>query len=107
MCLLPSNKGAWATQPLEQILVAEFLVCESGVGQRLARTECLFCRHQYDTIQFGRGDATVGNPHRAQIYQFELFELVLLSKLDKQFPVERFEAALSQSIVPSPFCHAR
>ena len=40
----------------------------------------------------GRGDDTVGNPHRAQISQFELFELVLLLKLDKRFPVEQFEA---------------
>ena len=30
----------------------------------------------------GRGDDTVGNPHRAQISQFELFELILLLKLD-------------------------
>ena len=30
---------------------------------------------------------------RAQIYQFELFELILLLKLDKQFPVEQFEAS--------------
>ena len=52
---------------------------------------------------FGRGDDTVGNPHRAQIYQFELVELklsnlsffgfVLVLKLDKQFPVEQFEAS--------------
>ena len=28
----------------------------------------------------------------AQLSQFELFELVLLSKLDKQLPVEQFEA---------------
>ena len=39
---------------------------------------------------------------RAQISQFEPFELILLLKLDKQFPVERFEAAASQSAVPSP-----
>ena len=51
---------------------------------------------------FGRGDDTVGNPHRAQIVQCELFELVLLSKLDKQLPVEQFEATVSQSTVPSP-----
>ena len=50
----------------------------------------------------GRGDDTVGNPHRAQIYRFELFELILLLKLDKQLPVQRFEATLSQSTVPSP-----
>ena len=37
--------------------------------------------------------------------QCELFELILLSKLDKQLPVEqfeRFESAVSQSAVPSP-----
>ena len=39
------------------------------------------------------GDDAVGNPRRAQIARFELFELVLLWKLDKQFPVERFEAS--------------
>ena len=50
----------------------------------------------------GRGDDTVGNPRRAQICHFELFELVLLLKLDKLFPVEQFEAAASQSAVPSP-----
>ena len=47
----------------------------------------------------------VGNPHRAQISQFELFALMmclLLVKLDKQFPVEQFEAAVSQSTVPAP-----
>ena len=54
----------------------------------------------------------VGNPHRAQISQFELFDfnfsirvfvgLILLLKLNKQFPVEQFEATLSQSAVPSP-----
>ena len=38
---------------------------------------------------------------RAQISQFELFELILL-KLDKQLPVERFEATVSESTVPSP-----
>ena len=53
-------------------------------------------------VCFGRGDDTAGNPHRAQISQFELFERVLLSKLDKQFPLELIEAAASQSTVPSP-----
>ena len=36
--------------------------------------------------RIGRGDDTVGNPNRAQIYKFELFKLILLLKLDKQFP---------------------
>ena len=52
--------------------------------------------------QLGRGDDAVGNPHRAQISQFELVELILLSQSDKQLPVEQFEAAVSQSTVPSP-----
>ena len=39
---------------------------------------------------------------RARISQLELFELILLLKLDKQFPVEQFEATVSQSTVPSP-----
>ena len=50
----------------------------------------------------GRGNDTFGNPHRAQISQFELFELVLLLKLDKQLPVEQLEQTVSQSTVPSP-----
>ena len=49
-----------------------------------------------------RGDATVGDPHRAQSSRFELFELILLFKLYKRFTVEQFEATVSQSAVPSP-----
>ena len=52
----------------------------------------------------GRGDDTVGDPRRAQIsrfeflfraqiYEFDIFELILSSKLDQQFPVEQFEAS--------------
>ena len=47
------------------------------------------------------GKDAVGNPHRARISRFELLELILLSKLDEEFPVERFEAAVSQSAVPT------
>ena len=43
----------------------------------------------------------VANPHRAQISHFVLFELILLLKL-KQFPVNQFEATVSQSTVPDP-----
>ena len=50
----------------------------------------------------GRGDDTVGNPHRARISQFELFELILLLKLDERFPVEQFEAADLSQQYPSP-----
>ena len=55
------------------------------------------CLH---TIGEGELDA-VGNPHRAQISRFDLVELILL-KLDRRFPVEPFEATVSQSTVPCP-----
>ena len=50
----------------------------------------------------GRGEDTVGDPHRAQISQFELFEPILLSKLVKQLPVERFDTTVFESTVPPP-----
>ena len=53
------------------------------------------------TVSLGRGDM-VGNPHRAQICQLELFEFILVLKLDKQFSIEQFEATVSQSTVSSP-----
>ena len=67
----------------------------------------LFGSHRI--ASFGRGDGAVGNPHRAQISQFELFELkyiwirvfrayILLLKLDEQFPVEQFERGNSISV---------
>ena len=49
-----------------------------------------------------RGDGTVGNRHRAQMSEVELLEPILLLNLDKQLPVEQFEAAVPQSAVPSP-----
>ena len=52
--------------------------------------------------EVGRGDDMVGNPHRAQIIEFELFEFIIVMKLDKQLSVERFEPTVSWSIVPSP-----
>ena len=36
------------------------------------------------------------------ILNSSFFELGLLLKLDRQFPVERFEATVAQSTVPSP-----
>ena len=49
----------------------------------------------------GRGDDAVGNPRRARISQFELFELFLLSKVDKQLSIE-LEPTLSQSAASPP-----
>ena len=66
-----------------------------GYYARTIFTPTMFSRRR-------KGDDTVGNPCRAQIAQFELFEISLLWKLDKQFPVKRFEATVSQSAVPSP-----
>ena len=59
---------------------------------------CMDCHPSPEEI--GRGDDAVGSPHRAQMSQFELFELVLLLKVDRQLPVERFEAAVSQQYPP-------
>ena len=50
----------------------------------------------------GRGVDTVGNPHRAQISLFDLFELVLLLKVDKQSSTEQLEPTVSQSSTVSP-----
>ena len=53
---------------------------------------------EFQRAQLGRGDDAVGNPNRAQFSQFELFELILLLKLDKQLHVEQFEATVSHSV---------
>ena len=49
-----------------------------------------------------KGAGTVENPPRAQIVQFELFELIPLLKSDEQFSTDRFEPTVSRSTVPSP-----
>ena len=62
-------------------------------GTGLIQTSCSNPLHRSESPQdflsqrcFGRGDDTVGSPHRAQVPPFELFELVLLLKLGKQLP---------------------
>ena len=88
-----------------------------GVSQRHSlewTTICVCVCVQYlfsprkgsERASLGRGDDTIGNPHWAQIDQFELFELILLFELDTKLPVERFEAAVSWSTVPSPLLWA-
>ena len=59
-------------------------------------------RYRYRFRTRKGGDHAVGNPRRARIYQFELFELFLSSNIDKQLLVEQFEATVSQSTVRSP-----
>ena len=46
-------------------------------------------------IQVRRADDTVGNPHRAQICQFEFFELFLLFNVDNHLSIEQFELTAS------------
>ena len=78
----------------------EFIVGEI-IAKSHTKTGCCAaqgCAYLY----VGRGDDAVGNPYRAQSFQFELFELILLLKLDKRLPVEQFEATVSQSTVPCP-----
>ena len=60
------------------------LECEKESWTRTCEIQDSVC----EPAVVGRRDDTVGNHHRAQISQFELFELTLLLKLDKQFPVE-------------------
>ena len=81
-------------------------ISRSGHGSKWIRQliwhKMIICTQGCCVSHFGRGDDTVGNPHRAQISQFELSELSLWSKLGRQFPIEQFEATVSQSTVPSP-----
>ena len=49
--------------------------------------------------RIGRGDDTVGNPHRAQISQFELFEVKFISRAFRVCPlVEIRQTAPCQAI---------
>ena len=57
--------------------------------------------HVVHTVLFGRGDDTVGNLIELKFLNSS-FEIILLLNSDKQFPVEQFEATVSQSTVPSP-----
>ena len=50
-----------------------------------------------DMTAIGRGDDTVGNPHRTQFVQYMLFELLLLLELDKRFSIKQFEPTVSQA----------
>ena len=71
---------------------------------RFGSEECIFPVRWGSACasDLGRGDDPVGNPHRAQMSQLELFELPIFLKVDQLFPVERFEATVSQSREPSP-----
>ena len=51
--------------------------------------------------RLGRGDDTVGDPHRAQIYTFKSFELMLCLKLNKPRSSNARQQHLSQQY-PSP-----
>ena len=81
---------------------------QRGTASSNSRSQAALCQQYSANLsltvhlrKLSRGDETVGNPYRAQIYRLELFEFILLLKLDKQLPVEQLEATLSQSTVPS------
>ena len=57
-----------------------------------------------ETVLGGGGADTVGNPSSSTNFSIRVFRAypLLELKLDKQLPVEHFEATVSQSTVPSP-----
>ena len=50
----------------------------------------------------GRGMIRLETLIELKFLNSSFFKLILLLELDKQFPVEQFEATVSQSTVPSP-----
>ena len=61
------------------------LTCIIACSGQQSEKECqIKCGDNFENdvvTELGRGDDTVGNPRRAQIYKFELFELILLLEL--------------------------
>ena len=73
------------------------------MSSRIDSTEKpIWSKNPLALVLFGRADDTVGNPHRAQSNQFELFELIIRLTSDKQLSIEQFEATVSRSTVSSP-----
>ena len=62
-------------------------LCDGSIG--ISERVTHLCRSNKPNQE--GGDDTVGNPHRAQISQFELFKLILFLKLGKQYPVEAIQ----------------
>ena len=83
-------------------LPGKILKSGAGITFCVPRQSFEFVATSWDgtPVALRREEDTIGNPRRAQTSQFELFELILSSKLDKPFPVEQFEATVSQSTVP-------
>ena len=55
-----------------------------------------------DRAALSRGESTGESLIELKFLKFDVFELILSLKLDKQFSIEQFEAAISQSTVHSP-----
>ena len=88
----------------QQVLAVAGIILVGRVGVKgCTRRPCTHrpCTH------IGRGDNTVGSPHRAQIVQFEFLGAYPRIELDDKFPVEQFEATASQFSLqyPPPFLH--
>ena len=67
----PMLRGNWSTGFLDYIPPADQAPCRV-----LPLLLLLGAASAFDIRVFGRGDDTVGSPHRAQISRFELFELL-------------------------------
>ena len=78
-----------------------FYTCIIYCGcSRPIRMICIWGLVEFRRAQFGRGNDTVGNPHRAPICQFEnLSELFLLLELNKHFSIEQIEPTVSSPLL--------
>ena len=72
----PNIFGGLLSFLLSPILTAHPVDCTSE-RRRLSLSGLAHALRRLPLPSLGRGDDTVGNPHRAQISQFELFELFL------------------------------
>ena len=89
--------------------------CCAGRLLQVAEPECVqsltpkqqFCKSPVypelaELAHIGRGDDTVGNPHRIQISQFELFEIIILSYDCNSLSSNSSRQYLNQHYPPPP-----
>ena len=90
-----------ATTRISSRWTRSFCIRASGISRRVRPWPTPRARWRTRRCSEG-GDDTVGNPRRAQIFQFDFFELILLLTLDTPFSIERLEPTVSQSAASSP-----
>ena len=86
-----------------QISIKVFHVCFENpeIYLRDPKRDTYTLKQQLNERKDGHVKGSEGGMIRLETL-IEFFELILLLKSDKQFLVEQFEAAVSQSTVPSP-----